>query len=62
MEVKNGFSGSERKKKTRGKKAERGIAQRGKKKPCGKKRGVEKLKKEKGGEIKYNCLIDVERE
>jgi hypothetical protein len=41
MEVKNGFSGSERKKKTRGKKAERGRKLRGKKKK-------KKLRKEKG--------------
>jgi hypothetical protein len=46
MEVKNGFSGSERKKKTRGKKAERGRKLRGKKKK--KKKAAERERIEKG--------------
>jgi hypothetical protein len=60
MEVKNGFSGSERKKKTRGKKAERGRKLRGKKKrSCGKRKDRER-KKKKERERKYGCLINEE--
>jgi hypothetical protein len=60
MEVKNGFSGSERKKKTRGKKAERGRKLRGKKKKAAERERIEKGKRKKERERKYGCLINEE--
>jgi hypothetical protein len=56
MEVKNGFSESERKKKT-----QRGRKLRGKKKTEVAERKEEReIEKEKGGEIKYNYLKSIE--